>query len=323
MSTEIVKKWDLAKLELFAMVADFGSLTKVAATRQSAQPVISRQIAALERACGGRLFARTGRGMVLTELGLRILPRIKSILADAERLSEDVGTTPGAPEGDVRIGSLPSLYKLLISPLFHIVRERFKKVRLHVFEGSGGQIDEWISSGYVDIGLPYRYRKRLPPNLEQLIAVNSYLVGPAGDQLTASRTVEFAQLAGRPLVLPGEPSMVRLMLDRLAKRKGNQLQHRSRSQFSSDPEGNRSQWARLHHPPSPRGLERNRRWPPSGLAHREPDVRAYGRPHHDLGPSPVAGMSRGLGAHPPARGKFACKNSNARIPVTARSTRAP
>lgn len=220
MSTEIVKKWDLAKLELFAMVADFGSLTKVAATRQSAQPVISRQIAALERACGGRLFARTGRGMVLTELGLRILPRIKSILADAERLSEDVGTTPGAPEGDVRIGSLPSLYKLLISPLFHIVRERFKKVRLHVFEGSGGQIDEWISSGYVDIGLPYRYRKRLPPNLEQLIAVNSYLVGPAGDQLTASRTVEFAQLAGRPLVLPGEPSMVRLMLDRLAKRKG-------------------------------------------------------------------------------------------------------
>ena len=220
MSTDIANKWDLAKLELFATVAALGSLTKVAAARQSAQPVISRQIAALERECGWRLFARTGRGMALTELGQRILPRIKAILANVEQLSEDVGATSGAPVGDVRIGSLPSLHKLLICPLFCVVQKRFPKIRLHIFEGSGGQIDEWIASGYIDIGLPYRYRKRLPRNIQQLIAVDSCLVGPAGDQLTASQTVEFAQLAGKPLIMPGAPSMVRLMLDQLAKRKG-------------------------------------------------------------------------------------------------------
>ena len=220
MSTDTTKKWDLAKLELFAAVAALGSLTKVAAARQSAQPVISRQIAALERECGGRLFARTGRGMALTELGQRILPRIKTILANAERLSEDVGATSGTAVGDVRLGSLPSLYKLLICPLFRVVRERFPNIRLHVFEGSGGQIDEWIASGYIDIGLPYRYRKRLTPDTQHLIEVDSCLIGPAGDKLTASRTVEFAQLEGKPLVLPGTPSMVRLMLDQLAKRKG-------------------------------------------------------------------------------------------------------
>jgi LysR family transcriptional regulator, nitrogen assimilation regulatory protein len=220
MSTDLTKKWDLAKLELFAAVAELGSLTKVAAARNSAQPVISRQIAALERECGGRLFARTGRGMALTELGQRILPRIKAILANAEELSQDVGANSGVPMGDVRIGSLPSLYKLLIVPLFRVVRERFPGIRLHIFEGSGGQIDEWISNGYVDIGLPYRYGRRLPSDVQKLIAVDSCLIGPAGDPLTASRTVEFAQLAGIPLVLPGAPSMVRLMLDQLAKRKG-------------------------------------------------------------------------------------------------------
>lgn len=219
MSTNPARKWDLAKLELFAAVAELGSLTKAAAARNSAQPAISRQIAALERECGGRLFARTGRGMALTELGRKILPRIKTMLATAEDLSEDVGASSGVPMGDVRIGSLPSLYKLLVFPLFRAVRKRFPKIRLHIFEGSGGQIDEWITNGYIDIGLPYRYGNRLRSDTQKLFEVDSCLIGPAGDALTASRTVEFSQLAGIPLVLPGAPSMVRLMLDQLARRK--------------------------------------------------------------------------------------------------------
>ncbi|MBI4189623.1 MAG: LysR family transcriptional regulator [Betaproteobacteria bacterium] len=219
MSIESARKWDLARLELFAAVADLGSLTRVAAARGSTQPVISRQIAALERECGGRLFARTGRGMALTELGQRLLPRIKSMLAEAKQLSEEVGAASGVAAGEVRIGALPSLYKLLICPLFRVTQERFPKVRLHVFEGSGGQIDEWIANGYIDIGLPYRYGKRLPGDAQRLIDADSYLIGPAGDRLTGSPTVEFVKLARKPLVLPGAPSVVRVMLDQLAKRK--------------------------------------------------------------------------------------------------------
>ena len=219
MSNEMPKRWDLAKLELFASVAEAGSLTKVAAARSSTQPVISRQIAALERDCGGRLFARTGRGMALTELGQRLLPRVKTMLEGAQRLSEEVGAAGGVAIGEVRIGALPSLYKLLICPLFRVTRERFPKVRLHIFEGSAGQIDEWIANGYVEIGLPYRYSKRLPSDAQQLIDADSYLIGPVGDKLTASRTVDFAQLAHQPLVLPGAPSNVRVMLDQLAKRR--------------------------------------------------------------------------------------------------------
>ena len=218
MSSNSANDWDLAKLELFADVAELGSLTKAAAVRSSMQPVISRQIAALERSCGGRLFTRTGRGMVLTELGRRCLPRVKAMLAEARHLSEEVSAAAGVPTGEVRIGALPSLYRLVVCPLFNTVRERFPKVRLHVFEGSAGQIDEWIATGYVDIGLPYRYGKRLPRGVQRLISAESYLIGPAGDRLTKTPTVEFAKLAGKPLVLPGAPSTVRMTLDHIAKR---------------------------------------------------------------------------------------------------------
>jgi len=218
MSDKSAGKWNLAKLELFSVIADLGSLTKAAVAHSSTQPIISRQIAALERECGGRLFARTGRGMVLTELGHRLLPRVRTILSEARQLSEEVGSGDDV-SGEVRIGALPSLHKLLIYPLFCVARERFPKVRLHVFEGSAGQIDEWIPNGYVDIGLPYRYNKRLPGDAQPLIDADSYLIGPAGDPLTAEQTVEFAQIADKPLALPGTPSTVRVTLDQLARRK--------------------------------------------------------------------------------------------------------
>ncbi len=219
MSNERTRKWDLTKLELFAAVAELGSLTKVAAARSARQPVISRQIAALERECGGHLFARTGRGMALTELGERLLPRIQATLAEARLLSEEVGAAGGRAVGHVRIGALPSLYKLIICPLFYAMLERFPKVQLHVSEGSGGQIDQWLANGTIDIGLTYRFGANLPSDALQLIADDSYLIGPVGDRLTASATVDFVQLAGKPLVLSGAPGMVRTMLDQLAKRK--------------------------------------------------------------------------------------------------------
>ena len=59
----------LPAVKLFLEVAEAGSLNKVAARRQTAQSHISRQIGEFEGSFGAPLFRRTGRGVVLTELG--------------------------------------------------------------------------------------------------------------------------------------------------------------------------------------------------------------------------------------------------------------
>lgn len=81
----------------------------------TAQPAIGRQIGQLEREWGGRLFHRTGRGVALTELGEPVLPRAKSLLAQAAELVDEIKGTAGVPSGDVRIGVLPSLSQPLIN----------------------------------------------------------------------------------------------------------------------------------------------------------------------------------------------------------------
>ena len=109
---------EYAAWKLFIDAAELGSLSKVAVAYGTSQPHISRQIGELEQECGGRLFERTGRGVVLTELGQRIAPKVRAWMASTDELANDVRTSAGTPIGKVRIGSLPSTAHPLVSTLY-------------------------------------------------------------------------------------------------------------------------------------------------------------------------------------------------------------
>lgn len=210
--------WDLERLRIFVTVVQQGSLTRAAVMLGQPQPAISRQISRLEDECGGRLFNRTGRGMTLTPLGDVLLPRIVALLQGASELSAQLEEGARLPSGEVRLGTLPSLYMVLGVPLFFELRKAFPGIRLQIFEGSGGQIDQWLANGFVDIGLPYRYGKTpQTAGVDPLVHASSYVMGAPGSELTTDATVRFAALDGCPLVLPGAPSSVRLALDQMAK----------------------------------------------------------------------------------------------------------
>ena len=209
--------WDITRLRIFLHVAQAGSLTRAGASLGLPQSATSKHISRLEAECGGRLFYRTGRGMMLTELGARLLPKVQSILRGVDELSVEIAENAADPRGDVRVGALPSLYSRLIVPLFSQLRALHPHIRLQVFEGSAGQIDQWLINGYVDIGLPYRYNNQAPIDAEPLMNIESYLVGKPGSPILRKQQIPFAQLHDVPLVLPGAPSGVRLLLDQIAR----------------------------------------------------------------------------------------------------------
>ena len=57
---------DLHKWRAFIAIGELGSLTRAALYLDSNQSLLSRQLNALERECGARLFNRTGRGVELS-----------------------------------------------------------------------------------------------------------------------------------------------------------------------------------------------------------------------------------------------------------------
>lgn len=211
---------DYAAWKLFIDAAELGSLSKVALAYGTSQPHISRRIGDLEQQCGGRLFQRTGRGVMLTELGQRIEPQVRAWMASTDQLANEVRTSAGTPIGKVRIGSLPSTAHPLVSTLTKQLRERYPLIQLAVREGQGSQIETWLEDGSVDLAILYR-TDETPKNGDTYLAETStYLVGAAGDPLTSRRTVRFSALHNLPLVTFCRPNSWRNQLEQIAAARG-------------------------------------------------------------------------------------------------------
>jgi DNA-binding transcriptional LysR family regulator len=214
---------DYSAWKLFIDAAELGSLSKTAAAYMTTQPHISRQISALEKECGGRLFQRTGRGVILTELGQRIAPKVRAWLASTDQLANDIRSTSGTPVGTVRIGILPSTAHPLVSTLYYRLKERYPLIRLLVREGQGAQLETWLEEGSVDLAILYRQIASAADGDIPLVKAATYLVGVKGDSLTARKTVPFSSLHKLPLVLFCRPSTWRDRLDQIAMQLGISL----------------------------------------------------------------------------------------------------
>lgn len=208
---------DPAAWKVFIDAAELGSLSKVATTHGTSQPQISRVINDLEQDCGGRLFRRTGRGVLLTELGERIAPRIRAWLASTEELASDIRTAAGTPIGQVKIGSLPSTAYPLLTTVFMRLKREFPLVQMAVREGQGAQLETWLEDGSVDLAILFRISPTPRNGDVYLFEAPTYLVSGAGDPLTEKPVVEFSALENLPLVLFCRPSAWRNHLEQVAE----------------------------------------------------------------------------------------------------------
>lgn len=208
---------DLQKWRTFVAIGELGSLTRAALFLDSNQSLLSRQLNALERECGARLFNRTGRGVELSEVGARLFPRVKALLADAQQLESEIRGEAREPAGRVTLGFLPSIAQPLVGRLFSELRSRYPAVSLKVLEGSSGQVEEWLADTRVDIAILYRYGPSLPDAEQSLAVVDSHLIGAPGDLPTAGDSVPFTALHELPFILPSAPNGLRTALDAMAR----------------------------------------------------------------------------------------------------------
>jgi LysR family transcriptional regulator, nitrogen assimilation regulatory protein len=201
--------------KLFMDAAELGSLSKVAQAYGTSQPHISRRLSELEQECGGQLFQRTGRGVLLTELGERIAPKVRAWMSSTEQLANDVRTSAGTPIGKVMIGSLPSTAHPLVSTLYKRLKEQYPLIQLAVREGQGSQLETWLEDGSVDLAILFRTNPQPRGGDLYLVETSTYLVSSADDPLTARPTVPFSALNNLPLVLFCRPSSWRNCLEEI------------------------------------------------------------------------------------------------------------
>lgn len=216
---------NIASVRLFLEVMDAGSLSKVAARRQTVQSYISRQISDFEGTMGGPLFRRTGRGVAPTDLGQRAALRLRAWLQETDRLTEELKAESGKLLGEVRLGIIPSAAHPLMTRLFERLQAEHPGIRLNIAEAQGTELNAMLDSGSVDLAILFRFNRPSASDEKLLCVAHSFLVSAPGDPLTRQDTVNFSSLDGLRLVLPRRPSHWRDALDEAARSLGFKLIH--------------------------------------------------------------------------------------------------
>jgi len=205
---------ELKQLEFFIAIAETGAFSRAAVRLSVAQPVLSRQIKALEQELGTELYHRNGRGIVLSEAGKLLEQHARGVLettAGAKRALHSLGT---APSGRVVIGMPPSVGAVLTAPIVKQFRSEFPRVSLGVMEGFSGHVLEWLTTGRIDVAVLYNAPRTSALATEPLLTDELFLLGPAADPANAgSGPVPASRLAQIPLILPSRPHGLRVLLD--------------------------------------------------------------------------------------------------------------
>jgi LysR family nitrogen assimilation transcriptional regulator len=207
---------DIRQLRTFVEVASNGSYARTASIVGIAQSALSRQLSALERDIGGRLFHRTGRGVVLTELGERMLPRARTLVADAEAWERTAKQERSDPHGEVTLGVVPVASRGLMALLVAELRQRYPGIRLRALEAYSGQVEEWLASGRVEIGIHNRYRRGRVANAEVLARADVHLIARRDHPMARRRELAVRSFAEIPLAMPVRPNSLTSVLTGLA-----------------------------------------------------------------------------------------------------------
>ncbi|MEU4601678.1 LysR substrate-binding domain-containing protein [Kribbella sp. NPDC023972] len=189
---------DLRKLRYFVAVAEELHFGRAADRLHIAQPVLSRQIRALEDELKVQLFARTKRSTELTSAGRQLLDDARPLLASAEAMRRRVVQASRGPQ-TFTIGFMPGL---TVTPAVRAFGAVHPAVEVELIRTTWIDQVEVLRDGRVDVSL---VRLPIPQeglSIRPLFEEPRVAMLPADHRLAGKPAIDIADLAGEHLLQP-------------------------------------------------------------------------------------------------------------------------
>lgn len=146
-------RFDIPDLSLFRHVVEAGSITQGAARAHLALAAASTRIRNMEEAIGAPLLIRNRQGVTPTQAGRTLLQHARAILAQAERLREDLGAYSGGFFSQVRILSNTNALTEFLPEVLSSFLAEHPHVSIDLEERLSDEIVGLVAEGVGDIGI--------------------------------------------------------------------------------------------------------------------------------------------------------------------------
>jgi DNA-binding transcriptional LysR family regulator len=151
-------------LRTFLAVAGTGSITEGARRIGRSQSATSLQIMRLEEVLGRAVFARTGRGVALTEAGQRLMPVATEVTGRLDVALREI--TSDGLRGKLRLGIPDDHGRVRLAHILGAFAQSHPQVELEVSCSLSSEFPDMLSRGLLDLAV---YEVEAPGAQEQVI----------------------------------------------------------------------------------------------------------------------------------------------------------
>ncbi len=146
---------DLRQIMYFMAVFEEKSFTRAAQKAGVVQPALSIQVKRLEDEFGVSLFERGPRGVAPTSFGKSFYQLCEPIRRDVAQARNMMVALAGSGQisGLLRCGFPPTFFKAIVGPVVADLLAIHPRVELHLREGYGRILSEWVLKGELDFAL--------------------------------------------------------------------------------------------------------------------------------------------------------------------------
>lgn len=202
-------------LRYFWAVVREGGITRASERLHVSQPAISAQLRELERSLGARLYTRSGRSIVLTDVGRLVFQYAEQIFGIGKELLEVVSGRSAPRPRALSIGIVDAVPKLIVYRLVEPALRLEPAVRVVCVEGKLDRLLADLATHHLDLVL-----SDAPAPASAKVKAWSHLLGESGVGffgVSAFRSLRRrfpGSLSSVPLLMPAEAATLRRSIDR-------------------------------------------------------------------------------------------------------------
>lgn len=185
---------DMNKIRYFCTIVKSGSLVEASQLLGISQPALSKAVKSLEQELGNKLLIPSGRGIAITDQGLRLAEEAIPLLEKIEEL-RSINST----EKSSKILSIATFEVFSTYFLGDVLSKNFTSHSSTVLELIPGIMEDAILRGEADIGISYL---PVPHKDLDILKVTSVEMGIYGNKRFVNDHVDFLSL---PFVSPVSP----------------------------------------------------------------------------------------------------------------------
>ena len=152
---------ETARCRAFLAAAETGSFSRAAEVLRYTPSGVNQLVSALEKEVGFSLFSRSTKGVALTANGQLLLPVIREILHQEDRLFELSAQMNGLLIGTVTIAAYSSIATHWLPAVIRAFLQDYPHVEIKLMEGIWQEVSQWLEERTADIGF-FSYQDNMP-----------------------------------------------------------------------------------------------------------------------------------------------------------------